>query len=172
MKSWYAIQTKPRRERFVELAFEQAGVETYCPQFKGWARRRGRKISVKGPLFPGYLFARVGFAADYARVRWTPGLVRFVMTGNEPIEVGEETLSRVRELEKQGTKGLLRALGFKPGTRVRVVHGPFAGFEGRVSRTLSAGERVRILLELFHRQSALDCEPECLERMAVAGRRP
>ena len=94
------------------------------------------------------------------------------MSGNDPIEVEEETLDRIRQFEKQGTKGLLRALGFKPGTRVRVVHGPFAGFEGKVARTLSAGERVRILLQLFHRRAALDCEPDCLEKVALAHHRP
>ena len=60
------------------------------------------------------------------------------------------------------------ALCLKPGSRVRVVEGPFPGFEGLVTAHLSGGERIRILLELFRRQAALDCDPESLQPIAVA----
>lgn len=168
MNCWFALQTKPHREQAVLNALERAGLETYCPRIRQWRRRAGRKVREECPLFPGYLFVRLLFVRDYPRIRWTPGLVRVVMSGGTPVEITEETLSAVRKIEKVGTGSRLRALALTPGVRVRVTEGPFAGFEGLVAGTLSGGERVRILLELFRRQTALDCDPEWLRPVAAA----
>jgi len=80
-------------------------------------------------------------------------------------------LASVRQIEKEGIRHLIRPVRWKPGNRVRVVQGPFAGFEGRVSMTLRGGDRVRILLELFRRQAALECDPGLLLPLASVGER-
>jgi transcriptional antiterminator RfaH len=166
---WYAIQTKPNKERWVQIALDQEGVEVYCPRLarppRGPNRRRWKDLA----LFPGYLFARFDFTRDYSRLRWKPGLVRVVMSGTTPLAISEATLASVRQMEKDGARILLRPRGWRPGTRVRVVQGPFSGFEGSVSMTLGGGDRVRILLELFRRQAALECDPDLLLPIASAG---
>ena len=61
---WYAIQTKPRKERVVQAALDRAGIEAYCPRIQmpfGPAKRKSLK---EVPLFPGYLFARFDFGLD------------------------------------------------------------------------------------------------------------
>jgi len=52
---------------------------------------------------------------------------------------------------------------------VRVGEGPFTGFEGQVAVTLKGGDRVRILLELFRRQVALECDTTQLRPLVAAG---
>lgn len=165
---WYAIQIKPKKERVVQAALDRVGIEVYCPRIQepsGPARRKSLK---EVPLFPGYLFARFNFALDYPRVRWTSGLVRVVMAGGTPLVVTEAMLSSVRQLEKEGIRLLFRRVRWEPGARVRVVQGPFNGFEGRVAVTLKGGSRVRILLELFRRQAALECDPSQLRPLVAA----
>ena len=166
---WYAIQTKPRKERFVQAALDQAGIEVYCARIQKALGRSKRRSWQEVPLFPGYLFARLDFGRDYPRVRWTPGLVRVVMSGGTPLAVSETTLSSVRQMEKEGIRLLPRTVRWAPGLRVRVVQGPFSGFEGRVAVTLKGGARVRILLELFRRQAAVECDPGLLQPLAAAG---
>jgi transcription antitermination factor NusG len=166
---WYAIQTKPNKERSVQAALDEAGIEVYCPRVRSQLRRADKKSWKEAALFPGYLFARFDFTRDYPRLRWKPGLVRVVTSGVSPLAVTDTTLASVRQMEKEGIRGLLRPIRWKPGTRVRVVQGPFAGFEGRVSLTLRGGDRIRILLELFRRQAALECEPGLLEPLVSAG---
>ncbi|SRR6266704_1553078 len=165
----YAIQTKPNKERSVQAALDEAGIEVFCPRIRVPIRRLESRSWKEAALFPGYLFARFDFARDYPRLRWKPGLVRVVMSGVTPLAVSDATLASVRQIEREGVRHLLRPVRWKPGTRVRVVQGPFAGFEGRVSLTLRGGDRVRILLELFRRQAALECEPRLLEPLASAG---
>ena len=168
---WYAIQTKPRKESSVQAALGQAGIEAYSPRIRKPIGRANPKAWRESPLFPGYLFARFEFGAEYPRVRWTPGLVRVVMSGGTPLTVSEAMLSSVRELEKEGIRLLLRPVRWKPGARVRVNQGPFTGFEGQVAATLKGGDRVRILLELFRRQVALECDTSQLRGLAAVGSR-
>lgn len=163
MKPWYAIQTKPRKEQAVLAALGRAGVEVYCPRIKQRRLRRRRKVCVDTALFPGYLFARLAFLQDYARVRWTPGLVRVVTSGGVPVEVSEEMLREVQAIERAGNRGSLRPARLAPGSRVCVTEGPFAGFEGCVTEPLNGDERVRILIELFHRQAALEVDETMLQ---------
>jgi len=168
---WYAIQTKPNKERSVQAALDEAGIEVYCPRIRWPLRGVDRRSWKEAVLFPGYLFARFDFARDYPRLRWRPGLVRVVMSGATPLPVTEPTLAAVRQIEKEGIRRLLQPVRWEPGTRVRVVQGPFTGFEGRVSVTLRGGDRVRILLELFRRQAALECDTGLLRPLVSAGRR-
>ena len=166
---WYAIQTKPNKERALQAALDEEGFEVYCPRLARPPRRANGRTWKELVLFPGYLFARFDFARDYARLRWKPGLVRVVMSGTTPLAVSEATLVSVRQMEKDGARSLIRPVGWRPGTRVRVAQGPFSGFEGSVSMTLGGGDRVRILLELFRRQATLECDPDLLLPLASAG---
>ena len=169
MLSWYAVQTKPRKERLLGAALQRAGLDTYCPRIRERRLHSGKKRLEEVPLFPGYLFVRFQFPRDYPRIRWTPGLVRVITTGGSPVQIGEEMLAEIRRIERAGMRGRLGTRSLAPGSRVRVVMGPFTGFEGRVETHLNGGERIRILLELFRRQAALDCDPELLQPVAAAG---
>jgi len=163
MPCWYAIQTKPRRESAVTAALRRAGLETYCPNVRQRKRRLGKAFYQEAPLFPGYLFVQLLFPMDYARIRWTPGLVRVITSGGSPVQIGEAMLAEIRRLEKIALRHRLHTRALMPGSRVRIVDGPFAGFEGSVQAHLNGGERIRILLELFRRQAALDCDPDLLQ---------
>ena len=171
MSFWYAVQTKPRGEGFLSDALQRAGLETYCPRIRQRRVYSGKKQLKEVPLFPGYLFVRFLFSRDYPRIRWTPGLVRVITSGGSPVQVGEEMMAEIRKIERLGTRARLGARSLAPGSRVRVVKGPFTGFEGSVETHLNGGERIRILLELFRRQAALDCDPEFLQPVAAVGNR-
>ena len=166
---WYAVQTKPTKEHSVEAALEQAGVEVYCPRIRRPNRDRSPRTLHEIALFPGYLFARFDFDREYPRLRWTRGLVRVVMSGATPLAITPETLAAVRQIEKEEARGVVRVARWKSGTRVRVVQGPFSGLEGRIATIHKSGERVRVLLELFRRQSALECDAHLLQPLASAG---
>jgi transcriptional antiterminator RfaH len=148
--SWYAVQTKPRREEQVRSRLEgQHGVEVFLPKLEVLRKRRSRRRSVIEPLFPSYLFVQMALDPDpWYAVKWAPGVRRIVCTGETPTPVPEEAVAFLR-----GRCGAGEVIQWKPalraGATVYVTEGPFAGLQGILDRPAAGGERVRVLLSLM-----------------------
>ncbi|MGD8599624.1 MAG: transcription termination/antitermination NusG family protein, partial [Anaerolineae bacterium] len=73
MENWYALYTKPRKERQVNTLLRGRGIETYLPTVRRKVRRRDRPDRVI--FFPRYLFARLDFdIIPLSSVAWMPGV--------------------------------------------------------------------------------------------------
>ena len=76
---------KRAREKVAQYFLEQAGYEVYLPKIRQRRHHKGRRIEVLSPLFPGYLFTRIELR--WRGVRLCPGVIKLVMTGDEPSRV-------------------------------------------------------------------------------------
>ena len=140
---WTAAQLLPRREALALHCLKLAGYSTYLPRTRERRIVRGRKVDVKPPLFPGYAF--ISIEQQWRRARWSPGVAGLCMDGARPARVPDAIIAEIRARE---IGGLVELPQLKPGDRVRVTRGPFAGLAGLcVEQT--AHERVAILLSLL-----------------------
>ncbi len=64
---WYAVQTQANREGRAATELGKQGFETFLPRYMREARHFRRVTKVAAPLFPGYLFVRVGALAGRQR---------------------------------------------------------------------------------------------------------
>ena len=55
---WYAIYTRPRWEKKVDLLLKDQGLESYCPLNKVKRKWSDRIKLVEEPLFKSYVFVR------------------------------------------------------------------------------------------------------------------
>ena len=98
------------------------------------------------PMFPGYCFCGFQPAQSMSPVRSTPGVFSLVRFGHEIAVIQPEVIERLRKVE-----AILQANaadgGLKPGDSVKVVQGPFAGFEGLASRV--SAKRIDVLMGKF-----------------------
>ena len=125
-----------------------------CDQLAGCAsevflpllRTRARSKVTLSPLFPCYLFARFDLSRDYFTVKYTSGVYGLISAGREPLAVPASIVEDLRGRCADGAVELPRR-SFGRGERVKVVGGPFRGFEAIFERYLSSTERVAILLE-------------------------
>lgn len=142
---WYLIRTKPGKERWVCDQLSEALPEVFLPLLKARVPRWGRLAWSVVPLFPCYLFARLDLAASYFEVKYAPGVHGLVSAGADPIAVPQTIIEDIR---RRGENGIveIKEEPFGSGERVRVVGGPFNGFEAIFERYLSGAERVAILL--------------------------
>ena len=142
---WYLIRTKPGKERWVRDQLAVTVPEVFLPMLKAKMPRWGRLASSIAPLFPCYLFAKLEIAAHYFEVKYLPGVQGLVSAGNDPIAVPEPIIVEIR---RRGVNDIVEIpdKAFDNGERVRVVLGPFRGFEAIFERYLSGAERVAILL--------------------------
>jgi transcriptional antiterminator RfaH len=152
---WYALYTKPRKERQVETALRGQGIETYLPMVKRKVRRRDRSDRVV--YFPCYLFARIDLeVVPRSSIDWMPGIRRIVGTGGQPAVVDDEIVETVRSrleiIEEVGYGGLKR------GDRVRIVSGPLRDLEAVFDKPMSPANRVRVLLRVVGRMTRVDID--------------
>jgi transcriptional antiterminator RfaH len=145
--NWYLIQTKRGKERCVHDKLATMVAEVFLPILKTRASRQGHRRGAWGtsPLFPRYLFAKFDLGQRYFDVKYMPGVGGVVSAGAEPLTVPPLV---VDEIKRRSINGVVEPVEdpLRNGDCVRVVDGPFKGFEAIFDRYLSTPERVAILL--------------------------
>jgi transcription antitermination factor NusG len=142
---WYLLRTKPGKERWVCDQLSDVLPEVFLPLLKARVPRWGRLAWSVVPLFPCYMFARLDLGANYFDVKYMQGVHGLVSAGSDPIVVPQVIIDDIR---RRGENGVveIKEEPFGNGQRVRVIGGPFKGFEAIFERYLSGAERVAILL--------------------------
>ena len=151
---WFVAFTQSRRELLAIENLNRQGWRTFLP-FQVATRRHARRFwTVRAPVFPRYVFV----ALDLERDRWrsvngTFGVQRLVMAGDWPIPAPIGVVETLMEsVDRLGNLEFTSAL--RPGSRVRLVSGPFADALG-VLDALDASGRVEVLLEMLGRSIRL-----------------
>lgn len=161
---WHVVHTKLRQERCALLNLEQQGYECYLPFIAVEKLRQGVLAVAEEPLFPRYLFIRLGSGVSdkgWGPIRSTKGVSRLVTFGSEPAKVDERLIEQLRARDKQAD-GQPKRL-FEPGERVLITQGPFAGVEAIYQ--MSDGEsRVMVLIELLSKPVRLGLAPAGLRK--------
>jgi len=142
------IKAARRDETLAEDLFRRGGFESYLPQTKS---RKGGKTRI-APLFPGYIFVRI--IDQWYPVRWTIGVLRILMAGDEPARLADQVVDSIRRREVGGFVKLPSAIKrgpLNPGQKVRILTGSFQGHVGLYDGQ-SPQERERVLLNLLGRR--------------------
>ena len=143
---------------------ERQGFECYLPCVQAEKLQCGALVVVDEPLFPRYLFIRLGSGLggrDWSLIRSTTGVNRLVAFGNVPAKVDDELVDAIRS-QISGRCGLRRQ--FEPGQKVVITQGPFAGLEAIYQ--MSDGEsRVMVLLNILSKTDKMYLTPTGLRKM-------
>jgi len=127
-RSWLAAYTRARHESAVVRQFEQRGLDTFLPTYRRLSRWSDRIRKLNTPLFPGYVFVRVG-DRERTRILQTSGVVSIVCCGGRPAPLSEADIDKLR-LCTANPAAVEPHPYLRVGQRVRVKHGPFQGWEG------------------------------------------
>lgn len=162
---WYLVHTKPRQELCALRNLEQQGYQCYLPLLSLERVRQGMLTVAKEPLFPRYLFIRLGSgdsAKSWGPIRSTKGVSRLVSFGVEPARVdsGVIGLLRAKETSLQDAPAPL----YNAGERVRLTEGAFAGIEGIYQMT-DGERRVLVLIELLSKPVVMRVVPTALRKV-------
>jgi transcriptional antiterminator RfaH len=152
MTYWYAVNTKPHKERQAEMNLTRIGVESFCPLLKESRVIRRVRRTVISPLFPGYLFAKSDLAAQYRTVIYAKGVRTIVAFGSTPAKVEEELIQAIKNRLHNGYVTLESNLP-KAGQVVRIQSGPLSGLEAIFEREMSGSHRAVLLLKMLSGQA-------------------
>lgn len=161
---WYLVHTKPRQEKCALQNLEQQGYQCYLPTLLAERLRQGSLTVRDEPLFPRYLFIRLGqgpATQSWAPIRSTKGVSRLVSFGVEPAKVDDRMIEILRNREATAQAEPERL--FKSGERVMLTDGAFVGLEA-IYQMADGDQRVIVLIELMNQSVSMRVAPASLQR--------
>ena len=162
---WYALHTKSRAEKMVEQRLAASRVEVFLPQVTVASRRQDRKLMLRLPLFPGYLFVKSDLSpAQHLSILKVSGAVGLVGAAKMPVAVPDDTIESLRILVCSPEVVTGRRL--EKGELVRVARGPLAGLTGVFSRYKGA-DRVVVEVEALGQFAAVQVSTDDLEPLGT-----
>ena len=154
---WYAAYTCANHEKRVAEHLAGRGVEYFLPLYDAVHQWKDRRVRLKLPLFPGYVFVRLPLE-EKLRVLQAPGVARLVGFGDTPAPLADTDIDALR-------KGLQGQIRMEPhpyvceGQKLRILRGPLAGMEGILLRR-KGGLRLVLSIELIMRSVIVDVDAE------------
>lgn len=152
---WYALSSKPNKERVLWRQLKSKGYEVFYPRLRLPARNlRGLKYKA---YFPGYLFVKVDFKnVSLSNFQWMPHTEGLVCTDGLPayvpdnlIEAIQRHVNELNSTSKQLTTEIRQSeIAIEDGSRAD---------NGFFNPSLSDSERVQALLRALDK---LEASPE------------
>ena len=164
MSNWYLIHTKIRQERVALENLERQGFACFLPTILAEKLRRGVLQVVQEPLFPRYLFIRLGTGVEsqsWAPIRSTLGVSRLVTFGQTPAKIHDELIAQL-QIKTDSAEVQLRH--FAPGEQVVVTDGPFLGVEA-IYQMADGESRVMVLLNIMSKQVKMTVSPASIRKV-------
>jgi transcription antitermination factor NusG len=155
---WHVLHVRPRCEKKMAEYTASLGLTADLPLRQETKVYQRRRVTVRKPVFPGYVFA-VYRPEERAAVLRSNLIVRILEAVNQAQLVRE--LAQIRQaLAVDPTLDACAA--FTRGRWVRVRAGPFQGLEG-VVQTVRHRTRVLLNVEMIGRAVAVEISMELLE---------
>lgn len=146
-KRWYLLQCKPRQDGRALEHLERQGFECYAPVSSVQTVSTGKLRLKAQPLFPGYVFIRMGTDDSWLALRSTRGVNRVVAFCGQPSQVHDVIVEHLKQ--RCATAEMRRT--FSSGDRVHIQLGEFADMEA-IFLSMDGDERVMLLLNVLNRQ--------------------
>jgi len=145
---WYVVRSLPRQEVRAEINLLQQGFPVFLPLMTRTVRHARKLRTVRGAVFPTYMFVVLDLNRDRWRaVNGTFGVASLVMARETPEPVPQGVVEQL--LDYADDNGVVRFDGdLREGQSIRVTTGPFSSAVGLLER-LDANGRVRVLLDIM-----------------------
>jgi transcription elongation factor/antiterminator RfaH len=130
VRSWYVLHTRSRFENVVNEGLLKKSIEVFLPRITVPSTRRDRKLMIRVPLFPGYIFVRTNLDPnEHLEIVKTIGAVRLIGTKDGPVPVAAETIQSL-QIMVASDLSIVTGSRLRRGDRVMVINGPLVGLTG------------------------------------------
>jgi transcription antitermination factor NusG len=147
---WFALQTKPRHEKRVVSQLEEKDVVVFLPLYNAVHQWSDRRREVQLPLFPNYVFVRLGGTrSERAVVLQTNGVRSFVGMRGTGISVPDEEIDAIQRILAK---------------RVPFTNYPFLNVGQKVRIRGGSLDGVHGLLTAVNNDRSLVVSVECIQR--------
>ncbi len=169
VKKWYVVRAIGGQENkvksYIETEISRLGLSDYVdqvlvPKEKVIQIRDGKKIHKERVYFPGYIMVEAHLAGEVPHViKSVTGVIGFLgeTKGGVPVPLRKSEVNRmlgkVDELSEQNDN---IAIPYVIGETVKVVDGPFNGFDGTVEKINEEKRKLEVMVKIFGRKTPLE----------------
>ena len=162
---WYAVHTysgyeeavaRYLRQRVESLSMENKIFDVIVPTEK--KIKANNRPPIEEKIYPGYVLVRMVLSDDsWYVVRNTPRVTGFVGSDNtKPTPLSEEEVNAL--LARMGRDESKFNVDLSIGDLVKIIDGPFKEHDGKVSEIDEARGRVKVLVPVFGRDTAIELD--------------
>ena len=165
-KKWYVIHTysgyeeavaKNLRQRIESLGMEDKIFNVIVPKEKKIKIKNGKRQIIEEKVYPGYVLVEMIVTDDsWYVVRNTPNVTGFVGAGTTPVPVSKDEIENLKK--RMEVKEPQYKIEVKIGDLIKITDGPFKDFEGKVSETDEERGKVKVLVNLFGRDTPVELD--------------
>jgi transcription antitermination factor NusG len=162
-KKWYALYTKSRSEKKVNLLLTDKGIECYLPLEKKLKVWSDRKKWVEEPFIRSYIFVYIE-EENLQKALNTPGVVTVIRFEGKPASVREEQIKMIESILSSEDEYELSTEQFEPGEQVVIERGSLKGFYGELIHHLNK-YKVLIRIESINQNILVRLNPSFLKKV-------
>ncbi|WP_108653011.1 transcription/translation regulatory transformer protein RfaH [Dongshaea marina] len=162
-KQWYLAYCKPKEEQRAKIHLDNQGIESYYPSVVVEKMRRGKRVSVEEPLFPGYLFVQADLEQiSPVTLSSTRGISKFIGSGRNHWYVIPQALiiNMIRHEDSDEARELLNQQP-KPGQKVEITEGPFQGIDA-IYLEADGETRSMLFINMLEKQTPVSVDNQSL----------
>jgi len=166
---WFCVRSLPKHEHIgATYLRKDLGIEVFLPRIRFKRATRRGPVWFTEPLFPGYFFARFHLETHLKEIHYARGVQGVLHFGNQWPRIPHACIEDLRAtLEHQDIHVVSDEI--RPGDAVEVAGGLFHGLKAVVTRVMSSGARVGVLLEFLGRQAMVELPGQTLVRWQAVG---
>ncbi|MCK9625101.1 MAG: transcription termination/antitermination protein NusG [Bacteroidales bacterium] len=168
-KKWYVVRAAGGKEKkakeYIEKEIEALGLHDYVSQVlipteKYFQIKNGKRVSAERIFYPGYILIEAALTGEIQHIiRNLPHVSGFLTEGKDkepvPLRMSEvkRIMGRVDELIDQEEETITP---FVVGEAVKIIDGPFNGFDGTVEEILDDKRKLKVMVKIFGRKTLLE----------------
>jgi transcription termination/antitermination protein NusG len=165
-KSWYVVHTYSGFEGRVKASIEERVnslgladkiARVLVPTENVVELREGKKKVVTKKFFPGYVLVEMELTDEtWQLIKNTPKVTGFLGGGDKPAPLSVEEVETLLKQLDAGTATPREKAQFQKGDSVRIIDGPFLGFNGVVDEVNPDQGKMKVLVSIFGRATPVE----------------
>ncbi len=165
-KAWYVLHTYSGYEdnvaRNLEQRIESMNMrdkifKVLVPKEKKIKIKNGKRCTIEEKVFPGYVLVEMEVTDEsWYVVRNTPNVTGFIGLGTTPTPVDPEEMGVIEKRSKKDEPKY--NIDFELGEIIKIIDGPFKGYESKVEGMDIDRGKVSVLVNIFGRETPVELD--------------